>query len=102
MERCFVQWMNSFRMGDKEAALVVFKDISLKVARKDVGASNGHVINEAMRGKFLDKGSQGKDIAHASAESLVLGHGGSEGYFHLEIACPGDGASTINNHMACV
>jgi len=95
-------WVNSFRISDKEAALVVFKDVHLKVARKDVGTSNGHIINKAMRGKFLDKSLQGKDITHASAESLILSFGGAEGNFHLEFAHPGNGASAVNNQVACV
>jgi len=85
----------------KETALVIFEDICLEVARKDVGASNGHIINKAVSGECLDESLQGKDIMHASAESLILSLGGAEGNFRLEFAHPGNGASAINNHIAC-
>jgi len=82
--------------------LIVFKDICLEVARKYVSASNGHIVDETVGGELLNKGSQWKDIAHASAESLVFRLGGAEGYFCLEFACPRYRTSTINNHIASV
>ncbi len=50
-------WANSFRMGNEEAALIVFKDVCLEVSRKDVSSSNGHIIDETVGGELLDQGS---------------------------------------------
>jgi len=49
--------MYSLRVGYGEAALIIFKDVELKVTEEYSESGEGHVINEAMFREFLDESS---------------------------------------------
>jgi len=60
-----------------------------------------HVIDEAVWGLFLDKGTKGEEVVHACAKSLVFGLCSAEGNFCLEFTGPRDRTSTIYKHKTC-